>query len=160
LSSWFEPSLFGRLEAFYGQSSSQIVRSRLLEARSTGTGRHRIHDFPRGGSSSDAEDDVEDEDEEENESEYDDESDDESTEVEDPSEVAIVATGTKSKRKKAASKSFHDSEIAAAVGEYDAPLVASPFLNLYVSLGVMFLAKKVDLLSPVMVRIARYVPPL
>jgi hypothetical protein len=145
----------------------------LLARRNAGwaaTG-SRIHDFPRGGGSQDAaeEDDDDDADgggekdaeEEANESEDEEESDEESSDADeeesedveedqDEGEEGAVATKTKAKKKVA--------EIAdGAVAGYDEPLVASPFLNLYVSLGVMFLAKKVNLLSPLMVRIARYV---
>jgi hypothetical protein len=57
-------------------------------------------------------------------------------------------------RRKQMMKTFHSPAVSVS---YDEPLVASPFLNLYVSIGVMFLAKKVDLFSLTMVRIARYV---
>jgi hypothetical protein len=46
-------------------------------------------------------------------------------------------------------------QIEMTVQKFDEPLVASPLLNLYASIGVMILAKKVDLFSPTMVRIAR-----
>jgi hypothetical protein len=122
----------------------------------------RIHDFPRGGGSQDSDDGYEQDDEEDSDdSEYDEESDEESAEsdeqtneeVEEEVEEKEGKVSTKSKAKKKKATRIVD---GAAV-EYDEPLVASPFLNLYVSLGIMFLAKKVNLLSPLMVRIARYV---
>lgn len=46
-------------------------------------------------------------------------------------------------------------QIEVNVEKFDEPLVASPLMNLYASLGVMLLGRKVDLFSPTMVRIAR-----
>jgi Phosphate transport (Pho88) len=48
-------------------------------------------------------------------------------------------------------------QIEMNVNKYDEPYVASPMTSMYVSLGVMVLGRKVDLLSPTMVRIARFV---
>jgi Phosphate transport (Pho88) len=47
-------------------------------------------------------------------------------------------------------------QIELKVAKYDEPLVASPLTNLYASLGVMLLARKVDLFHPTVVRIARF----
>jgi hypothetical protein len=96
---------------------------------------------------SESEADVE---EEGDQSEYDEESDTEETIASQTDDEDVSVAKTKQKRAKA------DRSPAVSVS-YDEPLVASPFLNLYVSIGVMFLAKKVDLFSPTMVRIARYV---
>lgn len=46
-------------------------------------------------------------------------------------------------------------QIEVKVEKYDEPLVPSPMINLYASIGVMFLARKVDLFSPKVVRAAR-----
>jgi Phosphate transport (Pho88) len=43
------------------------------------------------------------------------------------------------------------------VEKYDEPYFASPMSSLYASLGVMLLARKVDLFHPAMVRIARFI---
>ena len=85
---------------------------------------------------------------EEEEEENDDE-EEESDAEEGTTESSATTTSTRTKTKKSA---------AARRGAYDKPLVASPLLNLYASLAIMLLSKKVDLMSPVMVRIARYVP--
>jgi hypothetical protein len=47
-------------------------------------------------------------------------------------------------------------QIELKVEKYDEPLVASPMLNLYASLGVMLLGRRIDLFSPTVVRIARF----
>lgn len=160
------------LEHTWGRNLLLQERNRALTARTSA--RRRISDL-RGGAA-DAEDDEEEEEEEDEEeeadeddaggenetdveeeegdqSEYDDESDNEETvaaseEADDEEDVAV--TKTKPKRTQAG-------RAASVSVVYDEPIVASPFLNLYVSIGVMFLAKKVDLFSPTMVRIARYV---
>ena len=86
---------------------------------------------------------------EEEEEENDDDEEEESDAEEGTTESSATTTSTRTKTKKSAS---------ARRGAYDKPLVASPLLNLYASLAIMLLSKKVDLMSPVMVRIARYVP--
>ncbi|GAX23664.1 hypothetical protein FisN_12Hh238 [Fistulifera solaris] len=47
-------------------------------------------------------------------------------------------------------------QIEMNVEKYDEPLVPSPMLNLYASIGVMLLARKVDLFSPMVVKLARF----
>ncbi|GAX15065.1 hypothetical protein FisN_12Lh238 [Fistulifera solaris] len=42
------------------------------------------------------------------------------------------------------------------VEKYDEPLVPSPMLNFYASIGVMLLARKVDLFSPTVVKLTRF----
>jgi hypothetical protein len=42
------------------------------------------------------------------------------------------------------------------VEKYDEPLVPSPMLNFYASIGVMLLARKVDLFSPIVVKLTRF----
>jgi hypothetical protein len=173
-SAW--PTRIGGHHSFQiGSAHDAWGRTLLLQERNCAltartSARRRTSDL-RGGAAVADDDEEEEEEEEEDEedaggeseadgeeegdqSEYDDESDDEETaaseaEVEEE-EVAVAKK--KPKRAKA------DRAAAAALSvSYDEPLVASPFLNLYVSIGVMFLAKKVDLFSPTMVRIARYV---
>jgi hypothetical protein len=46
-------------------------------------------------------------------------------------------------------------QIELNVEKYDEPFVASPMTNLFATFGVMMLAKRVDLLSPPVVRVAR-----
>jgi hypothetical protein len=86
----------------------------------------RIAYLPRGGAV--------DEEDEYDEEEYDDEYDDEEEEVE--HETGGV-------------------QIELNVEKYDEPFVASPMTNLFATFGVMMLAKRVDLLSPPVVRVAR-----
>ena len=47
-------------------------------------------------------------------------------------------------------------QIEVKIEKFDEPFVVSPMSNLYASLGVMLLARKVDLFNPVIVRIARF----
>jgi len=89
----------------------------------------RIAEFPRGGA------DVDEEDEE-----YDDEYDDEEEESEEVEEAEDESEGV---------------QIEVNVEKYDEPLLASPMTNLYVSLGVMLLARRINLFSPKIVRLAR-----
>jgi len=88
----------------------------------------RITKIPRGGALSD---------DEESEDEYVDEEDEEYDSTDDEPEDEDVSV------------------LAKAEGEYDEPLVPSSMMNLYASIGVMFLGRKYDLFSPTMVRIAR-----
>ena len=48
-------------------------------------------------------------------------------------------------------------EVEQTLSEFVEPLVASPMLQLYATIGVMMLSKKIDLYNPTVVRIARYV---
>jgi hypothetical protein len=92
----------------------------------------RINYFPRGGAV--------DEEDEYDEEEYDDEYDAEEEEVEDVEEDDDETDGI---------------QIELNVEKYDEPLVASPMTNLFATFGVMMLAQRVDLFSPVVVRISR-----
>jgi hypothetical protein len=96
----------------------------------------RIAYFPRGGAV--------DEEDEYDEEEYDDEYDaeEEEEEMEDKEEDEDETGGI---------------QIELNVEKYDEPLAASPMLNLFATFGVMLLAQRVDLFSPTVVRIARYV---
>lgn len=103
---------------------------------------------PRGGSSKEEElegDQYDDEDEEQSDYAGDDQAQvveaDETTESEDDDEAEITTDGV---------------QIEINVAKYDEPLVASPFTNLFASLGVMVLARKYDLFHPTVVRIARF----
>lgn len=96
----------------------------------------KIAYFPRGG--------VVDEEDEYDEEEYDDEYDaeEEEEEAEDAGEDEDEdETG--------------GIQIELNVEKYDEPLVASPMSNLFATFGVMLLAQRVDLFSPMVVRIAR-----
>lgn len=102
--------------------------------------------FPRGGSSKEEEnegDEYDDEDEADQvevvEAVLDDDDDDEESECEDGAEMDGVQI-----------------ELINVEKKYDDPIVASPMSNLYASLGVMLLARKVDLFHPTVVRIARF----
>lgn len=76
--------------------------------------------------------------------EYDDEEYDEEYDVEDEEEEEMEEDDETS-----------GVQIEVNVEKYDEPLMASPMANLYASLGVMLLARRVDLFSPMVVRIAR-----
>jgi hypothetical protein len=89
----------------------------------------RINYFPRGGAV--------DEEDEYDEEEYDDEYDAEEEEVEEDEDETDGI------------------QIELNVEKYDEPLVASPMTNLFATFGVMLLAQRVDLFSPVVVRISR-----
>jgi hypothetical protein len=90
----------------------------------------RIDYFPRGG----AVDEEDEYDEEEYDDEYDAEEEEEVEEDEDETDGI---------------------QIELNVEKYDEPLVASPMTNLFATFGVMLLAQRVDLFSPVVVRISR-----
>ena len=47
-------------------------------------------------------------------------------------------------------------QIEMNVEKYDEPLVASPMLNMYASIGIMLLGRKIDLFNPTIVRLARF----
>lgn len=47
-------------------------------------------------------------------------------------------------------------QIEMNVQKYDEPLAPSPMINIYATIGVMLLAKRVDLFDPTVVRIARF----
>jgi Phosphate transport (Pho88) len=49
-----------------------------------------------------------------------------------------------------------DVQIEVKVEKFDEPLVASPMTNLYASLAVMLLSRKIDLFHPTVVKIARF----
>jgi hypothetical protein len=49
-----------------------------------------------------------------------------------------------------------DVQIEVSVQKFDDPFVPSPFTNLYVSIGVMLLARRIDLFHPTVVKIARF----
>ena len=92
----------------------------------------RILSSIRGGS--DSEYDEYDSENEEEESEDEEDENEEDTEIEDQDTVQIEMN----------------------VEKYEDPLVPNPMANLYISLGVMLLARRVDLFSPAVVRIARW----
>lgn len=87
--------------------------------------------------------DDEEEEAEDVEEEYDDEYDEEEEEEEEVEEVGVDVV-TKEKTKK-----------GNKLKKYDEPFVASPLTNLYCSLAIMLLGRKVDLFNPTIVRIAR-----
>jgi hypothetical protein len=107
--------------------------------------RRYVAAFPRGGSSMEEGDEGDQYDDEDEDSDADDE------------ERRVEAKGAE------ADESEDEAEISAdgvqielKVAQYDEPLVASPLTNLFVSLGVMLLARKCDLFHPTVVRIARF----
>jgi len=126
------PLLLCEEEARYWGASSDISNFDNVFVRT-------VSSFPRGGALATGEDDEEEDSEaEESEEEYDtDDEEEEEYESDEEDDVVEVTTSVEA-------------------AEYDEPLVASPLTNLYASLGVMLLARRVDLFSPKVVRIARY----
>ena len=86
----------------------------------------------------DEEEDEEEVDEEEEEEEEDDEDEDE--EDEDETDIDTV-----------------DNKIDSTMQKFDEPLFPSPFASIYVTFGVMMIARRVDLSSPLVTKLARYV---
>jgi Phosphate transport (Pho88) len=118
----------------------------------------RIGLFPRGGAESvtgeesddDSSDDDDDDDDEQSvkvadEGAEEEEEDDEESDSEEEDEEEEDGTGSIA----------DDIQIELKVQKFDEPLVASPLTNLYASIGVMLLARRVDLFHPTVVRIAR-----
>ena len=99
----------------------------------------------RGGASVETEEDDEYDDEEYDESEGEEEKEEEDEEESDEGEES-----------EAAEESDNEGvQLEVKVEQYDDPLTPNPMINLYASLGVMMLGRKVDIFSPVVVRIAR-----
>jgi len=106
----------------------------------------RIATLSRGGSSSLEEEDADTEDEYDEYDQYDDEeeeeNDDDETDVEaEGDDTTEIADGV---------------QIEVNVEKFDEPLVASPLSNLYASLAVMLLSRKIDIFHPTVVKIARF----
>ena len=105
----------------------------------------RIATLSRGGSSSLEEEDADTEDEYDEYDQYDDEeeeNDDDETDVEEEDDdTTEIADGV---------------QIEVNVEKFDEPLVASPLSNLYTSLAVMLLSRKIDIFHPTVVKIARF----
>ena len=127
-----------------------------------------IH-LPRGGASSDSDSEDEDEDttDDDIEAESDNETAEASTTVEDDGSDSEVNSDEEEEEMEAddeyddmdedeeEEESADGVQIDMAVQKYDDPLFPSPFANLYVTFGVMFLARKLDLKSPKAAIIAR-----
>lgn len=139
------PKAFPSSSAFLSTTTTQVATpfatthvSRLNPRK---VAYERIWSFSRGGAeesdadSEEGEEEGADETDEENEEESEAESEGEESEPED--------------------EEIDEVQIEMSVEKYDEPLVASPMLNLYASLAVMMLARKVDLFSPKLVKIAR-----
>jgi hypothetical protein len=124
------------VSALTDRSQSSFLRTFSIwgqhPSRSKQRNAYTIGSISRGGAEVDEEDeydyDDEDEEEEEEVEEYDEEDETEDDGV----------------------------QIEVQVEKYDEPLIASPLTNLFVSLGVMLLAKRVDLFNPKIVKIARF----
>jgi hypothetical protein len=108
-----------------------------------------ITSIPRGGSSKQDEQEDDDEGEEldkntsQNDDEVEDEYDDEEDSLQEGEENASEE------------ENLRGVKIELAVEQYDEPWTLSPYANLYVSIGFMLLAKRIDLLNPVLIRLAR-----
>lgn len=111
---------------------------------------------PRGGLL--IQDDDESDDDEEEGEEYDEyETGDEGDEYDEEEEEEDAVVATAGSEKKAAKAKKQKGSAVLADAEYDEPLVASPLTNMYASIAVILLGRKVDLMSPTVVRIARCV---
>jgi Phosphate transport (Pho88) len=96
--------------------------------------------IPRGGSSKEEED--------ENDEEGDEDEDEDSSASVEPTTVDLDAAADNAE--------IDGVQIELNVEKYDEPWAPSPFSNLYISLGVMVLARKIDLFNPTVVRLARF----
>ena len=123
---------------FKASSHLSIPRSCWGLRSSVPVGQNVFLRIPRGGGKDDDEDeDVdetkggEDEEDYEDEEEYDEESEEYDEDVDDEDQLEVKDQ------------------------EYDEPLQVSPMMSMYVTLGIMFLSKKIDLFSPNVIRLAR-----
>lgn len=105
-----------------------------------------IAQIPRGGS--DEEDDYDEYDEYDEEEEEESEDEDEEVEEEEDSDTEV------SEEEEDIEFSVEDVDDG-TVSEYDEPLMASPMLNLYATMGVMILSRRINLFDPFVVRLAR-----
>jgi Phosphate transport (Pho88) len=103
-----------------------------------------ITSIPRGGSSKQDEQEDDDDELEKDTSQNDDELEDEDEE-----------DSLQEEEDSASEEELRGVKIELAVEKYDEPWTLSPYTNLYVSLGFMMLAKRIDLLHPVLIRLAR-----
>jgi hypothetical protein len=161
-SSIIEPKIWGRRRRSTIHSTASFLsnryhpKDRLLQ-------RIKLQ-VPRGGSSEVEENVDEDEsinevtqtinieddsNEEENEEDEQDGDDDEEHEEEEDDEEEERQTET-------TDTSDDNVDVQQALVEYDEPFVPSSWTNLYVSFGVMMLAKRIDLYNPKIVRVARF----
>jgi hypothetical protein len=117
---------------------------------------------PRGGAlEADTDDEEKEEDDDEEYDDTEDESEEESEESDeeeedDDVEVAVVKESAKEKEKALTLKKSVKSKLKVKETKpYDEPLVQSNMLNMYTTIGIMLLGRKIDLLSPPVVKFAR-----
>ena len=107
----------------------------------------------RAGATDDDEEEEDEEDEEEDEDEVEVEEEEEEEEDEEEEEEEE----TDDDEEEETSELIEATEDDAAVEEYDAMLIPSPSLQMYSVIGVMLLARKLDMFSPTVVKAGRYV---